>query len=449
MRSWCRAARTTPTPTSRSTVARANVPRVEAEILRAVPKLGPAGRLGSGPHTSVAVAKAERAIEPESIALGVFGAIAALATLLIAGSADRTPAPSRRRRARRVARARGRPGDNHRRRSPRRPRSGGARCAAGRGRGCRALAARAARPGPPSRAPEHRLRLDRSRRSASRASWSCSARSRWRSRTARRRTGDLAGRQRARGRGSRAGRAAANAGLPAPAVTGIRFALEPGGGSERGAGALRDHRCRPRDGRRDVDVDVRHEPADARVASRVVRMELELRAALRVLGRRGPAAETGRDPARPRSLRERLDRRLLRRSRHRRPGRARDGLQPERLGRAADSSRATASTPRTRSCSAPATLAKLHKHVGDTVEVKTGPRKATTTAHRRNGDDAGDREQHDDGRRRVALVSALPAQTSSTSNRTRSPDPTRFSSASTRPRTEPPCSAHCNGSTPR
>ena len=35
--------------------------------------------------TAVEEAKAERAIEPESIALGVFGAIAALAALLIAG----------------------------------------------------------------------------------------------------------------------------------------------------------------------------------------------------------------------------------------------------------------------------------------------------------------------------------------------------------------------------
>ena len=61
-----------------------NVPAVQAEIARAFPKLR-AGPAGGGPQTSVAVAKAERAIEPESIALGVFGAIAALAALLIAG----------------------------------------------------------------------------------------------------------------------------------------------------------------------------------------------------------------------------------------------------------------------------------------------------------------------------------------------------------------------------
>jgi hypothetical protein len=61
-----------------------NVPAVKAEIARAFPKLK-AGPGGGSIQTSEAVAKAERAIEPEAIALGVFGAIAALAALLIAG----------------------------------------------------------------------------------------------------------------------------------------------------------------------------------------------------------------------------------------------------------------------------------------------------------------------------------------------------------------------------
>ena len=60
-----------------------NVPAVQAEIARALPAL--TGSRSNGDLTSTEVAKAERAIEPESIALGVFGGIAALAALLIAG----------------------------------------------------------------------------------------------------------------------------------------------------------------------------------------------------------------------------------------------------------------------------------------------------------------------------------------------------------------------------
>ena len=88
-------------PGSSSTTAAATCPAVEAELERLNPLLGS--------HVYVAAvdeAKAERAIEPESIALGVFGLIAALATLLIAGQVDRPPAPRRCRRARRAARAR-------------------------------------------------------------------------------------------------------------------------------------------------------------------------------------------------------------------------------------------------------------------------------------------------------------------------------------------------------
>ncbi|MGO9875942.1 MAG: FtsX-like permease family protein [Acidimicrobiia bacterium] len=64
-----------------------NAAAVEAEIVRAVPKLKAfsGGGGANASMTAVEEAKAERAIEPESIALGVFGAIAALAVLLIAG----------------------------------------------------------------------------------------------------------------------------------------------------------------------------------------------------------------------------------------------------------------------------------------------------------------------------------------------------------------------------
>lgn len=58
-----------------------DVAAVEAEIDRAA---GP-GRVPTYTVTSIVEAKAERAIKPESIALGLFGIIVALATLLIAG----------------------------------------------------------------------------------------------------------------------------------------------------------------------------------------------------------------------------------------------------------------------------------------------------------------------------------------------------------------------------
>ena len=58
-----------------------DVAAVEAEIDRAAP----AGAVPTYTVTSIVEAKAERAIKPESIALGVFGGIVALAVLLIAG----------------------------------------------------------------------------------------------------------------------------------------------------------------------------------------------------------------------------------------------------------------------------------------------------------------------------------------------------------------------------
>ena len=61
-------------------VERGHVALAGAEIQRALPKEFPAPF-----QISTVIAKAQRAIEPDSIALGVFGLIAALATLLIAG----------------------------------------------------------------------------------------------------------------------------------------------------------------------------------------------------------------------------------------------------------------------------------------------------------------------------------------------------------------------------
>jgi hypothetical protein len=62
---------------------RRNITLVENEIARILPK----GTAFYFEETPVAIAKAERAIKPEAIALGVFGAVAMLATLLIAGQA--------------------------------------------------------------------------------------------------------------------------------------------------------------------------------------------------------------------------------------------------------------------------------------------------------------------------------------------------------------------------
>ena len=67
-----------------------NVPAVMSEILGADPKLG-VGPIGGGiGRTSGEVAKAERAITPESIALGVFGAMTTLARVAHRRPVDRT-----------------------------------------------------------------------------------------------------------------------------------------------------------------------------------------------------------------------------------------------------------------------------------------------------------------------------------------------------------------------
>ena len=151
-------------------------------------------------------------------------------------------------------------------------------------------------------------------------------------------------------RGSRAARAAANAGLPTPTVTGIRFAVEPGAGSNA--------------------VPVRSAIIGAVLAIVVVTSTVTFGASLRTLvsrpalygwnwnyellagfsGQENLPRNAGRDAARPRPLRQRLDRHLLRRREDRRSERARHRHEPELARRAATCSRVTASTPRTRSC---------------------------------------------------------------------------------------------------
>ena len=246
-------------------------------MLAAVPKLGPAGRLDSGTHTSVAVAKAERAIEPESIALGVFGAIAALAALLIAGQLiGRQLRLGSDERA--VLRALGAsPATTATRRSPRRARSG--RCSAR----CWRVSSRW-----PCRRSRRSARSAASKPPSIAFDWTVlglgladvvvatRARRRSRSRTARHRIGSSAanGPHRA---GSRAARRRRRRGPPDLGGDGHPLRARTRRRPQRGAGALRDRRRGARDGRGDFDGDVRHEPADPRVASRAVRMELELR----------------------------------------------------------------------------------------------------------------------------------------------------------------------------
>ena len=193
--------------------------------------------------TSIVEAKAERAIKPESIALGVFGAIAALAALLIAGQVIGRQLRLARRRLD-VLRALGaEPGDDRDRRAHRRRRCRRRRIAAGRRRSRSALSPLAPL-GPV--APSTRRRaiafdwtvLGFGVAGADRVLGALAlvlAYRRAPHRVARRRA--LVRRRveaRAGGGGS---------GLPRPAVTGIRFALEPGRGRNAVPGALGDRRA--------------------------------------------------------------------------------------------------------------------------------------------------------------------------------------------------------------
>ena len=285
---------------------RRDVAAVEREIARSLPTAAVTS------ISSVQVAKAERAIEPESIALGVFGVIAALAALLIAGQvigrqlrfgADDLSVLRSLGAGPALTVVDGLVGDRRR---------GRPRCVTrGRRRG-RALAVGTARTGSRGRAcASHRVRLD----------------------GARPRT---AGAHRDAQRGgvrARVPRRAAPGRPPAPAISVRGFETGAGGDAlgavadrgdrdplrrragkrlERGAGALGDRGRRARDRRRRRHPDLRRQPQHPRVAAPAVRVELELRAAIGLLGNFEHPREVGGVSSRPRQEHRRVDGRLLR-----------------------------------------------------------------------------------------------------------------------------------------
>ena len=97
-----------------------SVSKVEGEIINALPK----GTTYNFHVTSYATQQVNRSIAPEAIALGVFGLIAALAALVIAGRTSRPHTVERRGRLRRVARLGRQPPHRRRRRLERHARRG-------------------------------------------------------------------------------------------------------------------------------------------------------------------------------------------------------------------------------------------------------------------------------------------------------------------------------------
>ena len=204
-----------------------DVPAVEAEIERVIPSVLPYDFY----DTSIDVTKAQNAIKPEAIALGVFGLIAGLAAILIAGQVIGRQFGFWAQEERTLRAARRRPCHDRRRRAARD--HGRHRCgrAASRRRRCGALTAGTAGPGASllSRS-RSRLRLGRARprRGGARRGagvrgdrgWPCSGR----------RT--VPGTPPPPRPFAHRRRRVRRAGLPVSAVTGIRFALEPGAESE-------------------------------------------------------------------------------------------------------------------------------------------------------------------------------------------------------------------------
>ena len=161
-------------------------------------------------------------------------------------------------------------------------------------------------------------------------------------------------------------RAAASAGLSPSAVLGIRSALGARSGRDaapvRSAllGAVRRRQC-------DRHLaHVRIEPQRPGVAAVALRMELELRTAGRLLGRGEPAGGRDGRTARPRSRRGPLGRRVLRERHPGRAVRARAGHEARRGGDPLHALGARVGAP-SQVVLGPATLASLHAHVGDTV----------------------------------------------------------------------------------
>ena len=298
-----------------------DVAAVEAEIERVLPPVLPYDFY----DTSIDVTKAQNAIKPEAIALGVFGFIAALAAILIAGQVIGRQLGFWAHEERTMRALGGRPGNDRGRRSGGDHRCGRPGRTDGRRRRRGALTVGPAGPGASLRPrPWRRLRLDRARLRHAGA----------------RRHPRRAGRRACRAAGSAPCRRVAQPSPHAvarrrrrricrPARLGRhRHPLRPRTrvGGRRRAGALRRPRCGPDRGGRHRHRGVRRQPRLPRVATPPLRMELELRADGRRWGRRPPGCADG-DAARPRLQRGRLVGVLVRQPADRRP----HGARPRRV----------------------------------------------------------------------------------------------------------------------
>ena len=336
-----------------------NVARVESEIAHVLPAGFPAFIT-----TQSQTSKAQRAIKPEAIALGVFGGIVALAALLIAaqliGRELRLGAGERE-----VMRALGA--------GPGRPRPTGSSASSS-----RSWSARSSRPrwrsgshrsrpsdrsGPSTRSRRElrldrpRLRLPRPRRRArcDRGGHRLPARPAPRAPTS----------ARSADRPSRVCTAAAKAGMGLPATTGVRFALSraPSTGA----------------------VPVRSAILGAAMAMVALVATVTFGASLdslvshpalygwnwdyMLVDRRGHPPGEGDDTARPRPLHRPVVGGLHRVVDHRRPGRA--GPRRGARCRGGPPSCPVTAWTRARWSSAPS-HSQLHEYVGDTVDVSTG-----------------------------------------------------------------------------
>ena len=338
-------------------------------------------------------AQADQAIRPEALALGVFGGIAALAVLLLADPVRGAAAERPRARSGSHAGRWRRPCNDGSRRPPRHPRIGPGRfrpCGR-RGGGSldplphRAGACRLPRPG-------CGRGLDRARR-----------------------------RVRRPGHRHRGGRRAA--GVPRGAASRPAACPLPGRPLDHGASRHPVRACRPRPWRAppfrcrpaertvvwslplgrslgrhrhdrgDDDIDLRLEPAHAGVPARSVRMELGLRGAELRRVRARPEQGGGGPAPRPRG--HVVLGRLVRHHAARR-GRGPDAaVQPRRPGRPADRLGSGLATSHEIVLGA-ATLAQLHKQIGDTVEMQLRarlPAPAHPAHDRRGGHHAGHRDR--------------------------------------------------------
>jgi hypothetical protein len=142
--------------------------------------------------------------------------------------------------------------------------------------------------------------------------------------------------------------------------------------SRLGARALR--RARRGAGRRRGGrlLHLRRQPELLGVPAQAVRVELELRTAGGLLGRRGPARRADGHAAATRPGRGPLERRVLRECNARRAGGTRPGGAPRCRGAPDAVVRARPRVGPPGVVLGPATLAALHTHIGDTVVAGTG-----------------------------------------------------------------------------